>query len=71
VFDKKLVADATVRIGVQVNGKLRGEIEVEAKTTEAEALKLAGKDANVKNYIGGKTPKKVIYVAGRILNIIV
>jgi leucyl-tRNA synthetase len=71
VFDKKLVADATVRIGVQVNGKLRGEIEVEAKTTEAEALKLAGADANVKNYIEGKTPKKVIYVAGRILNIIV
>ncbi|MCL1929765.1 leucine--tRNA ligase [Candidatus Saccharibacteria bacterium] len=70
-YDEKLTVDEFVKIGVQINGKLRGEIEVTNDTAEAEALKLAGQDANVAGYLDGKKSKKVIYVAGRILNIIV
>jgi leucyl-tRNA synthetase len=70
-FDEKFTQDALVKIGVQVNGKLRGEIEVSADTTEAEALDLAKKNANAAIYLRDTTPKKVIYVPGRILNIIV
>jgi leucyl-tRNA synthetase len=70
-FDKKLAQDETVTIGVQVNGKVRGDIEVSKNTSEDAALKLAKKQENVAAHLEGKTVVKVIYVPGRILNVIV
>jgi leucyl-tRNA synthetase len=69
-FDEKLLVEDTVKIGVQINGKLRGEIEVAKTADEKTALALANKADNVATYLEGKTPRKVIYVPGRILNII-
>ncbi|MGZ3799654.1 MAG: leucine--tRNA ligase [Bdellovibrio sp.] len=70
-YDSNLVADDTVTIGVQVNGKMRGTIEISANASEEEAL-IAAKDvAAVSSVLAGKSPDKVIYKAGRILNLIV
>jgi len=70
-FDAALVKDDVVEIGVQVNGKVRGVITTAASTDEATAVKLALEDAKVKTLVEGKTMKKVIYVPGKILNLIV
>jgi leucyl-tRNA synthetase len=70
-YDNKLVADDTVTIGVQVNGKMRGTIETAVDASEADALAAAYKVETVAAVIGGKTPDKVIYKAGKILNLIV
>lgn len=70
-YDSNLVADDTVTIGVQVNGKMRGTIEIAADASEAEALSAAKAVAAVSSMLGGKDPDKVIYKAGRILNLIV
>ena len=70
-YNEKLVVDGTVKIGVQVNGKLRGEIEVTADTDETTAVELAKTQENVANYLSQKDLKKIIYVPGKILNIIV
>ncbi len=69
-YDTKLIADDTATIGVQVNGKMRGTIEIPVDASEELALKAAYDLAAVSSVLGGQTPAKVIYKAGKILNII-
>lgn len=56
---------------LQVNGKLRGSIRVPAGADKAqiEAAALANEDAQ--KFINGATPKKVVVVPGRLVNIVV
>ncbi|WP_374077206.1 leucine--tRNA ligase [Bdellovibrio bacteriovorus] len=70
-YDSTLVADDTVTIGVQVNGKMRGTIEISPTASEEEALAAAKAVSAVSSVLAGKNPDKVIYKAGRILNLIV
>jgi leucyl-tRNA synthetase len=58
-------------IGVQVNGKKRGEVTLSLDASEDEALIQARLVPAVEAALGGKAPKRVIYVAGRILNLVV
>lgn len=61
--------ESVITIAVQVNGKLRGEIEV-AKDTDPEAIKAqALTHENVARFVSGE-PKKVIYVPGRLVSIV-
>ncbi len=70
-FDSALTVDSVVSIGVQVNGKVRGVIEIDKEASEADALAKALEISGVQNAVGGKPIDKVIYKAGRILNLIV
>jgi len=65
----KLVSDE-VKIIFQVNGKLRGEAMVSKSSTEEDVLALAKKEPRVIAQIEGKTIRKVIFVPGKILNIV-
>ncbi len=69
--DARLVADDTVTIAVQVNGKLRGKLELpldaSREAAEAAALDLDG----VKTAMDGKVARKVIVVPNRIVNVVV
>lgn len=70
-YDPSLAHDDVVSMGVQVNGKTRGTIEIALTASEDDALSLARAQNAVKNAIDGKTIAKVIYKPGKILNIIV
>jgi leucyl-tRNA synthetase len=70
-FDPALVIDDEMTLGVQVNGKLRGEITVSRTATQDDAVKLALGQDPVRAAIGEKEPKKIVYVPGRILNFVV
>ncbi len=70
-FNPALTIDSTLVMGVQVNGKSRGTIEIAKDASEEVAVALAKEVAAVANAIGGKPIDKVIYKAGRILNLIV
>ncbi|MBI5754433.1 leucine--tRNA ligase [Candidatus Peregrinibacteria bacterium] len=70
-FDPKLVVDDTVKIGVQVNGKVRGEIEINKNATQEEAIKLARINENVLRYLTQGQLIKEIYVPGRIVGFVV
>ncbi|GAA5500602.1 leucine--tRNA ligase [Deinococcus xinjiangensis] len=61
----------TVTIGVQVNGKVRGEVNISKTAPQAEALSAARAVPDVARFIEGKEVVKEIYVAGRIINIVV
>lgn len=68
--DPALLVDATVTLPVQVNGKRRAEIAVPSGTDKAtiEAIVLA--DAAVQRALNGATPKKLIVVPDRIVNVV-
>ena len=68
--DPALAADDQVTIGVQVNGKVRGDITIAPDADEAAALAAAKAAAGVAKWLTGE-PKKVIYKPGKILNLIV
>jgi leucyl-tRNA synthetase len=68
--DKMLVSD-TVTLPIQINGKRRGEITVPADMDKAEVEKLALATEAVQKALNGGTPKKVIVVPGRIVNVVV
>lgn len=70
-YDPKQIREETKVIGVQVNGKVRGTIELAIDATEAEAKALALADPKVKSFTEGKQVRKCIYVPGRILNFVV
>ena len=70
-YDSNLTVDSVVTIGVQVSGKSRGTIELAVDATEADAVAKANELESVRNAIGGKPIAKVIYKAGKILNLIV
>ena len=67
---KKLVSDM-VTVMVQINSKIRGQLTVSREATEAEVTKLALAEEKVAAQLAGATPKKIIYVPGRIINIVV
>jgi leucyl-tRNA synthetase len=69
--DPALLVDDTIEIPVQVNGKLRSRVSVatDADTSEVEAAALA--DDKVAASVGDATPKKVIVVPGRMVNVVV
>ena len=70
-FDASLLVESTIEIPVQVNGKLRGRIQVSAGATQADVLAVAKADANVTSHLAGKAIRKEIYIPGKMLNLVV
>jgi leucyl-tRNA synthetase len=71
VFDPALAEDALLEIPVQVNGKLRGLIQLSRDAGEEEARQQAESLDTVQKYLSQGTIRKVIYVPGRTLNYVV
>jgi leucyl-tRNA synthetase len=70
-YDEALTHDETFTLVVQVNGKVRERFEVPANISEGEARKLALENSRVASFIGDATVRKVIYIPGRLVNIVV
>ena len=70
-WDEELAKDEEITLVVQVNGKLRDRMIVPASITEAEARQLAVERQRVKAYLAGRQITKVIYVPGRLVNLVV
>ncbi len=70
-YDEALTKDEIFTLVVQVNGKVREKIEVAAGTSESEIRMLALDNPRVASFIGEATVQKVIYVPGRLINIVV
>ena len=70
-FDPGLAAEETVTLVVQINGKLRARLTMPADTTEEDARAGALADENIERHLAGKTPRKVIYIPGRLVNVVI
>ena len=69
--DDAALVQATLQYVVQINGKLRGHIAVDAEADKASIERAALADANVQKHIEGKQLKKVIVVPGKLVNLVV
>jgi leucyl-tRNA synthetase len=70
VFDPALAAEDLVTIAVQVNGKMRGTLHVARGSDQDVVLEAAMADAAIAKFVTG-APKKIIFVPGRLLNVVV
>jgi leucyl-tRNA synthetase len=69
-YDETLIVKEQVKMGVQVNGKLRGSIEVLRDSSELTIRELALEVDNVKKQIEDKHIKKIIIIPNRIINVV-
>ncbi len=70
-YQQKYLTDQTIKLAVQVNGKLRGEIEVQAEASEEQIQTAALELNNVQQHLKDQQPKKIIYIKNRLVNIVV
>jgi leucyl-tRNA synthetase len=70
-WDNQYLQQDTITIVVQVNGKLRAKLQVASDISEDDTKKEALADKNVQLFVGNKKPTKIIYVPGRLVNIVV
>jgi leucyl-tRNA synthetase len=72
-FDEKYLVSDIIKIPVQVNGKLRGTLEVAAADAadQAKIEELAREDENVSKFLEGQKIKKAIYIKGKVLNFVI
>lgn len=71
VADPKFVHEEMTTYVVQINGKVRGRLDLKKGKGQEEILSMATQDANVKRYVDGKEIKKVVFVPDKLINIVI
>ncbi len=69
-YDSELAREEKINLIIQVNEKMRDKIKVEPNISEEEAKKLTLEREKVKKWIQGKEIKKIVFVPGRLINIV-
>jgi leucyl-tRNA synthetase len=69
--DPQALVQSEIKLVLQVNGKTRGEIVVDAKADKATIEAAAAASPDVAKFGEGRTPKKIIVVPGRLVNVVV
>jgi len=70
-YDERLIKKETIEMVIQINGKIRDKIEVKAEISKEEAEKLALNSEKIKTWLNNQKPKVVIFVRGRLINIVI
>jgi len=70
-YDPKLIKGKTIFLVIQINGKVRDKIETEADISETKAKELALSQEKIKKWTAGKKIKKAIFVAEKLINIVI
>jgi leucyl-tRNA synthetase len=70
-FDAALATPLGITLVVQVNGKVRGKLELPRGASEAEAMKLLGTDDRIQSWLEGKQVTRTVFVPDRLLNLVV
>ncbi len=70
VVDEAALVQSNVQMMIQINGKLRGKVDIPVDADDAKAEKIALENENVKRFLETATVRKVIVVKGRLINIV-
>jgi leucyl-tRNA synthetase len=70
-WDEAMIADESMTIIVQVNGKLRAKLNVSTDVAEDDIKRQALSEENVVKFLENKEPTKVIYIPGRLVSIVI
>ena len=69
--DAEALAQDAITLVVQVNGKLRGQITVPVEADEATVRAAALAEESVRKFVGESTPKKIVVVPRKLVNVVV
>ena len=69
--DEALLIEETVEIAIQINGKLRATVDLNPKANQETFEEVALNNINIQKFLKGKEIKKIIFVPGRLLNIVI
>ena len=69
-YDSDKLVDDTIKVVVQVNGKVRGQFEASPDISEEEAIEMALKEDSVQKWLEGVELKKKIYVKGKLVSLV-
>ncbi len=70
-FRPELTVESTLTLAVQINGKVRDTLEVPADITEEQVKELVLKSEKVQKWLEGKSPKKIIYIKGKLVSVVI
>lgn len=70
-FSPELAKEEKLTLAIQINGKVRDTVEISADAAEEAVKELALKSEKVQKWLDGKEPKKIIYVKGKLVSIVV
>jgi leucyl-tRNA synthetase len=70
-YDETILVQSRMRLAVQVNGKVRAEIEVSTDSNQDSISEVALTQENVQAHLAGKKPKKIIYIPNKLVSIVV
>jgi leucyl-tRNA synthetase len=70
IYDETLAREEEIELVVQVNGRVRARLTVARDIAEREAIEQALQNEAVQKHLGGNTPRKTIYVPGRLVNLV-
>ncbi|MCX6714095.1 MAG: class I tRNA ligase family protein, partial [Candidatus Vogelbacteria bacterium] len=70
-FDSQKLVSEKIKIVIQVNGKVRGEVEISGEMGEAEIVKIANGTESIKKWLNNEKVKKTIYIKGKLLNFVI
>jgi leucyl-tRNA synthetase len=70
-YDPKLIEEAKIQLIIQINGRVRDKVEVPINISQEEAEEIVLKREKVKKWIEGKEVKKIIFVPGKLINLVV
>jgi len=70
IYDEFL-KEEKITIPVQINGKVRGQIEIDINADENEVIEIAKQNQNVKRYLDDKKIKKIHYIRGKIISFVI
>ena len=69
-FDEQYCVEDTATVAIQVGGKVRGKIDVPKDLSQDDMVSLALEQPSVSKWVDGKPFKKIVYVPGKILNLV-
>jgi leucyl-tRNA synthetase len=70
-YDSGATTQDTITMIIQINGRVRSRVEIDAKLDAEEIKRIATQDATVNKWTKGKAPKKVIVVKGKLVNLVI
>jgi leucyl-tRNA synthetase len=70
-YDPQMIVDDVLTLPVQVNGKVRGQVQIPAKASKEAVLTAAKEEASVAKYLEGMQVVKEIYVPGKLVSLVV
>ena len=71
LYDKDALSQEQITLVVQINGRVRSKIEIPTAASEDDIKKAVLEDGNVNRWTEGKSPKKIIIVKGKLVNLVV